>query len=83
MQTAKSTHTRPYVGPSQPTVQSLVLQTACELAGGEGKLAHHLGVSAMALSRWLHGVEKPPTKVFLDCVDIVLFHERHLASGAR
>ena len=78
MQTAKSTNTRTSsrgnAGPSQPTVQRLVLHTACELAGGEAKLAHHLGVPAMALSRWLHGDEKPPTKVFLDCVDIVLFH---------
>lgn len=61
------------------TVQTVVLHTACELAGGVPKLAHHLGVPAAKVARWLERNEKPPTKVFLDCVDIVLFHERHLA----
>ena len=65
-------------------MQTVTLHTACELLGGISKLANFLHVSPVSLTRWLDGDEKPPTRVFLDCVDIVLFHERHLpAPGAR
>jgi hypothetical protein len=63
------------------TVQTLTLHKACELAGGVSKLANFLHVPPISLVRWLDGAEKPPTRVFLDCVDIVLFHERHLAGS--
>jgi len=76
MRAAKSQHHHTVVRP-RPTVQAVTLQTACGLVGGVPKLATHLGVPAASIQRWLDG-EKPPTKVFLDCVDIVLFHERHL-----
>lgn len=58
--------------------QTLTLQKACKLVGGVFKLAHYLHVPAGSLSQWLDGAERPPTRVFLDCVDLVLFHERHL-----
>jgi hypothetical protein len=60
------------------TVQTLTLHKACDLLGGLSKLANYLHVSPISLTRWLDGQEKPPTRVFLDCVDIILFHERHL-----
>jgi hypothetical protein len=59
-------------------VQTLTLHKACELVGGVSKLAHYLHVPAESLFAWLDGDERPPTRVFLDCVDLVLFHERHL-----
>jgi hypothetical protein len=52
------------------------------LLGGVSKLANYLHVPPRSLTRWLDGDEKPPTPVFLDCVDIVLFHERHLPAPA-
>jgi hypothetical protein len=60
------------------TMQTLALRKACELLGGISKLASYLHVPARSVTRWLRGEEKPPTPVFIDCVDIVLFHERHL-----
>jgi DNA-binding transcriptional regulator YiaG len=64
------------------TVQALTLRKACELSGGVPKLARFLHVPASAVKRWLDGGEKPPARIFLDCVDILLFHERHLSAGA-
>jgi hypothetical protein len=64
------------------TVQTLTLHKACELLGGVSKLANYLHVPAISLVRWLDGDERPPTRVFLDCVDVVLFHERHFAAGS-
>ena len=63
------------------TLQTLTLHKACELIGGVSKLANHLRVPAVSVTRWLDGDEKPPLRIFLDCVDIVLFHERHLGLG--
>jgi hypothetical protein len=64
------------------TVQTLTLHKACELVGGVSKLSHYLHVPTRSVRRWLDGDERPPTRVFLDCVDLVLFHERHLAAGS-
>ena len=64
------------------TVQTLTLHKACELVGGVSKLASYLHVPVQSAMRWLDGDERPPTRVFLDCVDVVLFHERHFAGSA-
>jgi len=63
-------------------VQALTLRKACELSGGVPKLAKFLHVPPSAVIRWLDGREKPPARIFLDCVDILLFHERHLSARA-
>jgi hypothetical protein len=63
-------------------VQALTLRKACELSGGVPKLAKFLHVPSTAVARWLDGNEKLPPRIFLDCVDIVLFHERHLSARA-
>jgi DNA-binding transcriptional regulator YdaS (Cro superfamily) len=61
-------------------IQTETIRTACQLAGGASKLARHLQVRAMQLTRWLKGEERPPARVFVHCVDIVLLHERHLGT---
>jgi hypothetical protein len=63
------------------TVQALTLRKACALSGGVRKLAKFLHVPPGAVARWLDGNDKPPARVFLDCVDLLLFHERHLSAG--
>ena len=65
---------------NRTTVQTLTLHKACELVGGVSKLANYLHEPAISVMRWLDGDERPPSRVFLDCVDVVLFHERHLAA---
>ena len=79
MKTANTVLDDRRAAPRYPTtVQMLTLSKACELAGGVSKLAVYLHVPAPSVVRWLHGDERPPSRVFLDCVDLVLLHERHL-----
>ena len=61
-----------------PPFQALTLSKACELVGGRSKLAQYLHAPLAAVAQWLDGDERPPSRVFRDCVDLVLFHERHL-----
>jgi hypothetical protein len=60
------------------TIHTETLRTACQLVGGVSKLANHLHVRGIVLGRWLSGEARPPARVFVDCVNIVLLHERHL-----
>jgi hypothetical protein len=53
------------------TYQRTLLQ-ACLVAGDEAALAEKLGVPASMVVAWLLGDKIPPTKAFLDAVDIVL-----------
>jgi hypothetical protein len=57
------------------------MHKACTLVGGVSKLAHYLHEPTTSVMRWLDGDERPPTRVFLDCADVILFHERHLADS--
>jgi hypothetical protein len=54
------------------TVYARTLYRACELLGGVEALGKHLGVNAATLTRWIGGVEEPPTDAFLAAVDVVL-----------
>jgi hypothetical protein len=82
VETATALTDGPLAPQHRATVQTLTLHKACDLLGGVSKLANYLHVPPRSLTRWLDGDEKPPTPVFLDCVDIVLFHERHLPAPA-
>ena len=57
-----------------PNVHAVTLRRAAEILGGEAALASTLGVSAKDLAGWLRGTSTPPTKVFLQAVDIVSAH---------
>jgi hypothetical protein len=59
---------------SRATVYSRTLQRACEVLGGIGPLAAHLGVAPAELARWLDARGEPPPQVFLAAVDVVLLH---------
>lgn len=61
----------PVAPPALTTVYTRTLHRACEVAGGVAELAAQLRVPAIALQRWLDGEEIPPTRVFLQCVDII------------
>ena len=50
---------------SKPSPQMQTLSRALQALGGEGPLAKALGVSALALSRWLTGREALPANVYL------------------
>lgn len=54
------------------TVYTRVLHRACQMVGGVDKLASHLRVSVALLYRWLEGDDVPPSRVFLNAVDLVL-----------
>jgi DNA-binding transcriptional regulator YdaS (Cro superfamily) len=53
-------------------VYQRTVHRACEVLGGLDATSRHLGVPAAALTRWIGGVEQPPTDVFLKAVDVVL-----------
>jgi len=57
------------------SLRTLILHEACQTAGGVGALAQLLGVSPLALNRWLEGDEPAPQEVYEACVHIVLLHE--------
>ncbi len=58
-----------------PAVRTATLRRAAEILG-PSRLREILGVSAMALTVWMTGVEAPPTDVFLKAVDLIV--ERNL-----
>ena len=60
-----------------------VLQRACEIAGSAAKLAERLDVEHHALEFWLSGRARPPERVFLAVVDIVLEDDLARASQDR
>ena len=62
----------PPLSQSRVTVYARTLHRACEIVGGIDALSRQLGVPAPALTRWIGGLEQPPTDKFLAAVDIVL-----------
>ena len=76
METVNAVRHHPEVSP----LHALTIQKACKLAGGPLKLAGYLHAPVAAVARWLKGEQRPPARVFVDCVDLVLFHERHLSN---
>ena len=54
---------------------TLILHEACQTAGGIAPLAKLLGVSSLALDRWLDGEEEAPDEIYQACIEIVLLHE--------
>lgn len=82
MDIARVTSVERAKAPRPKPLQTETVQKACHLAGGISKLASYLHVPALLLSRWVNGDERPPTRVFRDCVDIILFHERHFPTAS-
>lgn len=62
----------PLAPPPRVTVYTRVLHRACQIMGGVDQLASHLRVSVVLLHRWLEGEDVPPSRVFLNAVDLVL-----------
>jgi hypothetical protein len=54
-----------------PSVQARTLARAAHIVGGVAALANRLRVSAEGLQLWLSGKADPPSKVFLEAIDIV------------
>jgi transcriptional regulator with XRE-family HTH domain len=62
----------PLAAPPRVTVYTRVLHRACQILGGVEELAARLRVSKTMLYRWLEGEDTPPSKIFLNAVDLVL-----------
>lgn len=62
----------PLAPPERASVYARTLHRACLVLGSIEQLARHLEVSDVQLRRWLIGAEKPPERVFLGAVEIVL-----------
>jgi hypothetical protein len=56
-------------------VRTAAIRRASDILGGQQQLRTYLGVSAIALTVWITGVEEPPTDVFLRTVDVIVQHE--------
>jgi hypothetical protein len=54
------------------TVYTRVLHRACQKMGGIDALAQELRVGAEVLHRWLEGEDVPPSRIFLQAVDLVM-----------
>jgi DNA-binding transcriptional regulator YiaG len=54
------------------SARTRTLQRALEACGSSREaLAHALAVSLHDLARWLEGRETPPSRVYLDALDVV------------
>lgn len=58
-----------------PTVYARTLRRAAEIVGGEAELASRLSLERALVAHWVRGEGVPPTKVFLQAVDIVTAHD--------
>ena len=54
------------------TVYTRVLHRACQKMGGIDALAQELHVGIEVLHRWLEGEDVPPSRIFLQAVDLVM-----------
>jgi hypothetical protein len=54
------------------TVYTRVLHRACQKLGGVDALAQELHVSVEVMHRWLEGEDVPPSRIFLQAVDLVM-----------
>ena len=57
------------------SLRTLILHEACQTAGGIAPLAKLLGVSTIALERWLEGEDEAPPEIYQACIEIVLLHD--------
>lgn len=62
----------PVAPPRRVTVYTRVLHRACQKMGGVDALAQELHVGAEVLHRWLEGEDVPPSRIFLQAVDLVM-----------
>jgi hypothetical protein len=62
----------PVAPPRRVTVYTRVLHRACQKMGGVEALAQELRVGADLLHRWLEGEDVPPSRIFLQAVDLVM-----------
>ena len=58
-----------------PTVYARTLKRAADIVGGEAELASRLSLERALIAHWVRGEGVPPTKVFLQAVDIVTAHD--------
>ena len=62
----------PVAPPRRVTVYTRVLHRACQKMGGVDALARELHVGVEVLHRWLEGEDVPPSRIFLQAVDLVM-----------
>jgi hypothetical protein len=62
----------PVAPPRRVTVYTRVLHRACQKMGGVESLARELHVGVDVLHRWLEGEDVPPSRIFLQAVDLVM-----------
>ena len=62
----------PVAPPRRVTVYTRVLHRACQKMGGIDALAQELHVGVEVLHRWLEGEDVPPSRIFLQAVDLVM-----------
>jgi hypothetical protein len=62
----------PVAPPRRVTVYTRVLYRACQKMGGVESLARELHVGVDLLHRWLEGEDVPPSRIFLQAVDLVM-----------
>ena len=65
------------------SLSTLILHEACQTAGGIARLADLLGVSCVALDRWLEGEEEAPPEIYWACIEIVLLHDPEETNAQR
>lgn len=58
-------------GMARQTLQSRVVQCACDRLGGPEGLAERLGMSAPMVRVWLTGTLSPPPRLFFRIVDLL------------
>ena len=66
-----------------PSVYARALRRAAEILGSEDRLASRLEVDAAQLGLWLKGMATPPTRVFLQAVDLIAAHDGPESGGRR
>ena len=62
----------PVAPPPRVTVYTRVLHRACQKLGGIEALAQELHVAVEVMHRWLEGEDVPPSRIFLQAVDLVM-----------
>jgi hypothetical protein len=62
----------PVAPPRRVTVYTRVLHRACQKLGGIEALAEALHVPLETVHRWLEGEDVPPSRIFLQAVDLVM-----------
>lgn len=66
-----------------PSVYARALRRAAEILGSEDLLAARLKVEPAQLGLWLKGMATPPTRVFLEAVDLIVAHDGPKSGGSR